>query len=590
MLLLALAAAWAAAPPPSIEEAPSTGLRNKKDAALLVAAEDFTSLPDATGARKDAAALRSWLVQSRGFDPTRVLAVDDPTASAAEDALERVVRSVKRGGTLWVYWAGHGAWADGDRVLLGVDASADAPADFGIKLRDLLATLEGSKARQIVVVLDVGFGGTGRDGEPLFPQADVPTPLPIRTDERVFVWSSTTADEPAYRYPANDHGLFSYFLVGALRGWADGQIGSAPDGKVSLQETQGYVARVVRQVGGGEQKPGKETRAAVNSWILGEALEPGPSKEELAALALMEKARRVKQAEEKLLKVARADWEVVSPTATTASAEAEAALKAFIMRYDAATVMVDGAQVAIAVPEVAEARRRLDEFAKAAAKATKKKKKKRTSARSTAPPPPPVATAACQDLLALEPAAITGELTPDQVACLESRIGEESALTTKDKLSRMLLVNADARGAVEEWTRLAARHLEDFDRSDPDLCFKFALVLSRGDLEDAELVLRWADYALENKHMWEGPTYMSRVYNLLRLKAETATRLWHDAEDDFIADRTEENELAAERYRGLAKDSSREWLDYARSSAQPFERAFVLCESASGNAAFCAPA
>jgi hypothetical protein len=154
----------------------------------------------------------------------------------------------------------------------------------------------------------------------------------------------------------------------------------------------------------------------------------------------------------------------------------------------------------------------------------------------------------------------------------------------------MLLVNADARGAVEEWTRLAARHLEDFDRSDPDLCFKFALVLSRGDLEDAELVLRWADYALENKHMWEGPTYMSRVYNLLRLKAETATRLWHDAEDDFIADRTEENELAAERYRGLAKDSSREWLDYARSSAQPFERAFVLCESASGNAAFCAPA
>jgi hypothetical protein len=96
-----------------------------------------------------------------------------------------------------------------------------------------------------------------------------------------------------------------------------------------------------------------------------------------------------------------------------------------------------------------------------------------------------------------------------------------------------------------------------------------------------------SDYALENKHVWEGATHMSRVYNLMRLKAETATRLWHDAEDDFIADRTEENELLAEKYRGLAKDLSREWLDYARTSAQPEDRAYKLCESASGNSAFC---
>ncbi|MFN7145386.1 MAG: hypothetical protein ACK4YP_16555, partial [Myxococcota bacterium] len=173
------------------------------------------------------------------------------------------------------------------------------------------------------------------------------------------------------------------------------------------------------------------------------------------------------------------------------------------------------------------------------------------------------------------------------VACLDSRIAEEPLLTAKDKLSRMLMVNADAKGDLTEWTRLAARHLEDFDRSDPDLCFKFALVLSRGEIEDAELVLRWSDYALENKHTWDGPTYMARVYNLLRLRAETATRLWHDAEGDFIDERTEDNELAAERYRGLAKDLAREWLDYARVSAQPIDRAFVLCESASGNAAFC---
>jgi hypothetical protein len=189
----------------------------------------------------------------------------------------------------------------------------------------------------------------------------------------------------------------------------------------------------------------------------------------------------------------------------------------------------------------------------------------------------------------LEPAAISGELGPDQVACVEARIGTEKLQTARDKLSRLLLVNADSKGDQAEWMRLAARHLEQIDRSDPDLCFRYALLLSRGDIDDAEEVLHWTGYALDNKHLWEGPTYVSRVYNLLRLRAETAARLWHDAEDDFLKDRSDENADLAEKWRGQAKDYAREWLDYARTSAQPTDRAQVLCESAAGTAAFCTP-
>lgn len=585
MLHVLSAVALAASPPP-LDAPVVSGMRSKKDVAVVVGVEDFATLPDAVGAKKDAAAVRSWLVDTRGLDPARVTVVEDPDGAGAKDAIAHAAKSVKRGGTLWVFWSGHGAFVDGERVLLGKGADAAAPGGDALLLDDVVAMAEGSRAKQVVVLLDVGFGGAGRDGEPLFPPPEAVPPLPVRTDARVTVWSGTTAAEPAFRYPANDHGLFSYFVVGALRGWADGQIGAAADGAVSLQEAQGYVARVVRQIGGGEQKPGKDTRSDVNAWTLATgALEAGPSKEDLAALALAEKARRVRKAEETLLVAAKAEWDTLGPATTTPTPDNEAALRAFLAKYDAATVTVDGAQVAVAVPQVAEARGRLDEFARAAAKKMKKKRTKRKSAK--VPPPPPVATSACQDLVALEPKAILGELTPDLVACLDSRIAEEPLLTTKDKLSRMLMVNADAKGDLVDWTRLAARHLEDFDRSDPDLCFKFALVLSRGEIEDAELVLRWSDYALENKHVWDGPTYMSRVYNLLRLRAETATRLWHDAEGDFIDERTEDNELAAERYRGLAKDLAREWLDYARVSAQPIDRAFVLCESASGNAAFC---
>ncbi len=587
MLSVVLSTAFAATPP-ALDAPVATGMRSKKDVGVVIGVEDFETLPDAIGARADAGSVAAWLLGGRGLDPKRLTVVEDATAASARTAVRRAAKDVKRNATLWIYWSGHGAWADGQRVLLGKDATAEAPADAGVPLAELVGLAEDSKAGKVVIVVDAGFGGLGRDGEVLFPPPDSVGPLPSRTDARITVWSGTTAGEPAYRYPANDRGIFSYFVVGALRGWADGQIGTAADNVVTLQEAQGYVTRVVRQMGGGEQKPGKDTRADVNAWALTTGtLEAGPSKEDLAALALAEKARRVRKAEEKLLVVAKAEWDALAATTAVASPEADAALKAFLTKYDAATVPVDGAQVAVAVPYVAEARARLDAFARAAAKVTKKrgKKKKRTSAKT--PPPPPVATAACMDLLPLEPKAITGELTPDLVACLESRIAEEPLLTAKDKLSRMLLVHADARSDTVEWTRLAARHLEDFDRSDPDLCLKFALVLSRGPIEDAELVLKWSDYALENKHVWDGATYMARVYTLYRLKAETATRLWHDAEDDFIEERKEEDELVAEEYRGLAKDLAREWLDYARLSAQPFDRAFVLCESASGNVAFC---
>lgn len=586
-MLTLLCSLATAADAPSIDEPAALGMRSKKDAALVVAVEDYLTLPDAVHARRDGAAFQGWLVGSRGLDATRVTTVEDATRSSARTGLEAAVKAVKKGGTLWIYWTGHGAVVDGQRVLLGSEAT---PEDLGgLSLVDVLAAAEKSKAKQVVVLLDVGFGGVGREGEPLFAGGEV-APLPVRTDDRVLVWSGTGAGEAAAVWPTVQHGVFSYFVVGALRGWADGQIGTAADGTVSVQEAQGYVARVVRQVGGGDQKPGKDTRPTVTAWpVATGTLEAGPSKEDLAALALAEKARRVKKAEAALLVVAAADWARIEPTTKTSTPDADAALRAFIAKYDAATVAVDGAQVAVAVPEVAAARGRLDEFAKAAAKAAKKgKKKKRTSAKgTTAPPPAP--TGPCADLVALEPKAITGELTPELTACLESRIAQETSLSTKDKLSRMLMVDADAKGDVASWTKLAARHLEDFDRSDPDLCFKFALVLSRGDIEDAELVLKWSDYALENKHVWEGPTYMSRVYNLLRLKAETATRLWHDAEEDFMEERTEENGADAERYRGLAKDLSREWLDYARTSAQPEDRAHALCESASGNTAFCAP-
>ncbi len=204
------------------------------------------------------------------------------------------------------------------------------------------------------------------------------------------------------------------------------------------------------------------------------------------------------------------------------------------------------------------------------------------------PPPPPPAAAPkdCDDLVALEAPAMMGQLGPDRRKCLESAIGPSSQ-TTKNKISRVLIVNAEASGDRKEWERLMKRHLEKIDRSDPDLCFKYAIHLSRGGAGRASGVIRWADYALENKQQWSGNTYKKRVYALYKLRAQASNKLWQSAEKKYVEDRNDENEAKVGRYRGTTKDYSREWLDYARASGQDQKSPLALCVSASGSTEFC---
>lgn len=204
-------------------------------------------------------------------------------------------------------------------------------------------------------------------------------------------------------------------------------------------------------------------------------------------------------------------------------------------------------------------------------------------------PEPPKMDLGCDNLVTLEPAALMGKLSEAQRSCLEEKIRNTSTITQKDKISRVLLINAEASGSKKEWERLAKRHLEDIDRSDPNLCFKYAQHLSRGGVGRAWGVIKWSDYALENKSQWSGTTYKTRVYALYQLKAEAAMKLWEDANKKLVDAGADRDEWAGkeEKYRGMAKDYSREWLDYARASGQDTKKPMSLCVSAAGSKKFC---
>jgi hypothetical protein len=205
------------------------------------------------------------------------------------------------------------------------------------------------------------------------------------------------------------------------------------------------------------------------------------------------------------------------------------------------------------------------------------------------PPPPPVAQvpADCDDLVGLEAPAMLGQLGPARRKCLEARVGTEKQQTTRKRVSVVLINDAQARGDKIEWERLVKRHLESIDRSDPNLCMSYAIHLNKGGVGRSNSVIKWADYSLENKQQWSGNTYKKRVNGLLKLKAVAANRLWESAEGKYVAERTDENEQKSMKYRGMTKDFSREWLDYARASGQDTKGPLAMCVSAAGNKEFC---
>lgn len=584
-VLVALGAPAHAAKAPNIDPAVRTEERASRDAALVIGNEGYLALPQAVWAQDDARSFRGWAESTRGISPRRIEFAVDADAETITKLAKRASWRVKKRGTLWVYYAGHGTVDDaGRRLLLPVGADAGGLQSQGIGLDELVAALRKTRrADRVVVILDAGFGNVARDGLDLVPGRETAAPAPFPTDdERVAYWAADDTQGASQPFEPAKHGLFTWTAMGALRGWADGELDGRPDGRVTLGEAQLYALRVGRQLGR-DVSPWRDPRSAQGSWSLaqGDHLEAGPDDTLLDALSKADVRRRMDAAEGQVRADATLFWEDTLAQAREAGPEGRAVVEAFVGEFGASSASISWA---VSVPEVREARRILATWDETGGLA-------RASGAAAAPGAAVVEDEPCEDSMALESPAMLGQLSAGQRRCLDGRIAAERLQTTKDKLSRLLLVNAQAAGDRSEWERLMVRHLEDIDRSDPDLCFSYAIHLHKsGDLDAAEEAVRWADVALENKQRWEGDAHVKRVYGLLRLRAEAGNRLWIDAEKRYQKEPTGDNDADVRDYRGLAKDTSREWLDYARAAGQPTDTPYKLCMSAAGTREFCMPA
>jgi hypothetical protein len=191
----------------------------------------------------------------------------------------------------------------------------------------------------------------------------------------------------------------------------------------------------------------------------------------------------------------------------------------------------------------------------------------------------------CGDLQSLEPTARLGALDAATIACLDDLMRDTERLTGKDKISRVLLVDAWEKGDRHRWENIARFHLENIDQSDADLAYQMAYQLvTVGNPERMDEAMHWAAKALERRQeAWDdADTFVTRTYRLHKFRTVAGLKKWQYVESLHERDPSRANRLEADAARDVVKTLSREWLEYSFEAGRDRSEPQRICEMATG--------
>lgn len=225
----------------------------ERDAAVLVAVDQYAFLDAVPGAEKNALAWARWLQEGRKIPESHLHQLLGPEVGKREvqRAVEDAAQRVGQGGTLYLLFVGHGAPADGGAglepyLLLGdTKRNVRSFARRGVGLSSELAQWAQpalDKGAQVVAVLDACFTGRGQNGRDIILGAQFAAVPGLATvTPGMTVLAATDHNDIAGPLPGAARPAFSYLVLGALRGWGD----QNQDGQVSAEEAVRFASSVM---------------------------------------------------------------------------------------------------------------------------------------------------------------------------------------------------------------------------------------------------------------------------------------------------------------------------------------------------------
>jgi len=201
---------------------------NADNYAIVIGVENYTSLPAAQFAERDAEAVRKHLV-AMGYPQRNIVFLVGAHASRAGFAknIETwLPNNVNERSKVFIYYSGHGSPnpETGKGYLLPVDGDPQYLEDTAYPIARLYEKLNSLNVKQVFVAIDACFSGAG--GRSVLAKGI--RPLVVSVDIGNFVsgkivsLSASAANQITGTIESQGHGLFTYYLLKGLNGAAMG--------------------------------------------------------------------------------------------------------------------------------------------------------------------------------------------------------------------------------------------------------------------------------------------------------------------------------------------------------------------------------
>ena len=221
---------------------PVTNVKNNNTFALIIANEKYHSVGNVAYALNDGSIFKKYCEQTLGIDSKKIHYLPNATGNQIKTEINWLqnVLSVFDNANIIFYYAGHGLPDESNRTsyFMPIDG---VPQDLSTcyKLDDLYTLLADMQAKQVVIFMDACFSGSNRGDGMLYSARGVALKSkPGQPQGNMVVFSAAQGDETAYPYAAQQHGMFTYFLLKKLQ---------ETKGDVTCEEIANYITTKVKQ-------------------------------------------------------------------------------------------------------------------------------------------------------------------------------------------------------------------------------------------------------------------------------------------------------------------------------------------------------
>jgi formylglycine-generating enzyme len=221
--------------------------------AVIVGVNDYEDkqINDLQFAVADATAIYKLLTDSKleGFEPAKVKLLTDTSETKPNRenillALKSIERNADEKDTIFIFFSGHGIEERGMSYFLPSDTNINLVSDTAISMDRFMRPLEDTKAKTQILFFDACHSGVRLDNKSVDGSMSGDAfDFIFREAQGRVILSSCQNEEISWEYPEKGKGVFTYFLLDALKGKADVDKNSI----VSVSEASNYVTEKVKE-------------------------------------------------------------------------------------------------------------------------------------------------------------------------------------------------------------------------------------------------------------------------------------------------------------------------------------------------------